>query len=377
MTLEEAKKIEEGTDIVMSCLDGHPIATVVENESEKIGMIVQVKDREGSLLLLMPEHLVKGATSLQAIDFTEEIKIPNGEDIPSFVKRAMVKLGSLAGKVEHTRIGNNVSQYRIDIKDDAQKKNTKPFDGNIGVELIKRIKLHDEYQNGKGIQTAIMCTKEGHLGMAFISVEPFHVFESIRAMLIGNEFPEIAFTIVEDNEGLDDTIKVPGCKYFQKIYMKSKGRWWYGILPVDCVDGKTLNYLEPDWANDTWTERMELDLARADFFEKFMNYGYAMGRKINITKYIENDNGWFYEGNFNNDKMDPKVAAFLQAHNLTANDRMQINEILLSHGKGIKMQKDTAGFITVRAGSFYATERRSKTRAFLEALENVIPEITA
>lgn len=370
MTSEEIKQIPEDSDIIMSCLENSPKADIIDTNEK--GVIVQVHERNGDILILKPEHLVKGSDGvIKAIDFQEEMKIPHGESMPAFVKRAIVKFGEMQGsETVHTRIGNNVSQFRVDSKD---KSKATPFTGHIANEITRKIKIHVD--DCDGVQTAIMVTPQRELGIAILTVAPYHVFQSIKAMLSANEFDEIAFTIPEDNTKLDESVQVPNCVLFQKIYMKLKTGWWYGILPVQNVDGKAV-YGEVDWANDIWTERMELDIARADLIEKFMDYGTAMSGKINITKYIETDSGWFYEGNINQSKLDKKIIEFLDKHNLTVNDRKQVNEILVSQGKGIKMQKDGNGFITVRAGSFFATERRSKTRAYLEALENVIPTLT-
>lgn len=370
MTPEEIKQIPEDSEIVMSCLDNSPKADIIRVDTH--GAVVQVHEKNGFILLLRPEHLVKGADGIiRAIDFQEEMKIPHGEEMPAFVKRAIAKFGEMDGsKTVHTRIGHNVSQFRVDSKN---KEKAQPFNGHLADEIVRKIKIHTD--DCDGIQTAIMVTPQRELGIAFLTVAPYHVFQSIKAMLSANEFEEIAFTIPEVNDTLDESVRVPNCTIFQKIYLKLKNSWWYGILPVQNVDGKPV-YGEPDWANDTWTERMEFDIARADMIEKFIHYGTAMDGKINITKYVETDSGWFYEGNINQSKLDQKIIDFLAKNNLTVNDRKQVNEILLAHGKGIKMQKDEFGFITVRAGSFFATERRSKTRAYLEALENVIPTIT-
>jgi len=365
MTEEEVKKFEDGTDIRMSCLEGQPLASVITHGA--LGLIVQVEN-DGGIFLLLPEHIIQGATEIQAIDFEEEVKLPTNGDIPDFVKRAIIRLSGgdvNANNMKHTKIGEHVSAFRIEVKN---KDNKVEFTGNIGDEVIKRI--HSE-ETCDGVQTAMMLNPDGFLGCAFLQVEPHQVFESVKAMKDTNEFRDIAFTIFQENHDLDESVKIKDCKFFQKIYMYWKGNWWYGILPFNADENGKPVFGEVDWANDIWTERMQMDLALADYFDLDIDYGTAFNGKIKVTKYTENGNGWFYEGTVNQEKLSGKLKAFLTENKLSVNDRGAVNEKLRDMGRVIKMEKDKTGFVTVRSGTFFASERRSKTRAYVEALENL------
>ena len=64
-----------------------------------------------------------------------------------------------------------------------------------------------------------------------------------------------------------------------------------------------------------------------------------------------------------------------KVNGLKINNREQVNNYLTGIGKGISLEKDKYGYFTVRCGSFVSVGKRSKTRAYLEALEHVVSAI--
>lgn len=366
----------ENEKIKMTCLEGQPEGEIMRRLKKDNHLIVRVPSIN-KIFLLHEDQTVNGATCLQGIDFKKEIAIPYTESTPEEIKDAIFSFANSIEdldkllQIEKTDLSSNMMAMKIDMTmNDGTPK--VPFNKHIGLEIVDFCKLACD--DMKGVQHGMMVEKEGGLGLMAIIVADYQVFESLKPFCDDEKYKDIAFTIPVVNASVPQKVRIPDCDVFQKIYLRYSGNWWYGILAYKLVDGKAV-FQEVDWANDAWSDRMEADLVRSDIIKKLEDYGTAFNGKIKVQRYIENSNGYFYEGPINFDKLSDKTKAYLTKHNLNVNKREAVNEHLRGIGKGISIDKDTYGFITVRAGSFFAAGKRSKARAYVEALENIVENL--
>lgn len=363
------KKLETGINVKMTCIEGEPEAEVLKILKDHV--LVYATNRK--MFRVNKKSLIEGASEIQAIDFEEELVLPvSTEDIPEEIQKAMFTLTNNMDSIEKKSINENVSAFRFGMGGGKGKGKSEKMTKPLATELIDFIKTYSD--TPYGTQHGMILNKEGHLGILALAIEKFQVYESVLAILKEENCTKVAFTISCENN-IEGALIEGDYNFFQKIYYLTAGNWYYGVLPYKFEKGKSIVFGETDWANEIWSERMEMELMRADMVKKLVDMGRAYNDKIIVKKYVENSEGYFYEGTIDEKKIESKLKSFLEKNNLKINNREKVNEYLSNIGKGISLEKDKHGYFTVRCGSFVAAGKRSKTRAYLEALEHIVTAI--
>jgi hypothetical protein len=278
-------------------------------------------------------------------------------------------------------------------------------------------------KNGEGLKAyhAFMRTTEGKkFTVAALSIYPHEVFDVVK-MLIAKEQPnELIFCLDRDLKrprGIDPKWKKILTMY--KYTGPGKGQWETFLIPFT---GKEVG--EPIRDNVEWNDKLEREIRLAGLADikpnkgsldglmipglkgstmamragssdegikvnaaeeiKSANVGLAYFDKIKIETWNENENGFFYEGQIQKDKLDKGVQLILDRFNLDINnvDQMKkfIKETFLldvsikteanGYYRGVVEGPKDAQFPEGLNKAF--PMRRSKTRAFLEVIETLL-----
>lgn len=198
--------------------------------------------------------------------------------------------------------------------------------------------------------------------------------ESFSAVfgLIQKEKPkELIFGVPMDNMtagGIDMKYKHVFC-----IFRMKNDRWMYGIIPFNTKED--LN-VEPVWNNQFWIERMKAHLGSGGAIQIEKTVGTAYGNKIKITKWLEAPIGYYYEGEILFDKLDDVTKTFLTKHRLDPTNQAQIIKYFEDNNMKLnfdvmKTNGDHSINLMVENTGLMFLDRRSKTRAVLEAIESI------
>lgn len=213
----------------------------------------------------------------------------------------------------------------------------------------------------------ILGTEKKGIAMAGLAVPVPQVY-SAASVIVGREKPtELLFgSYLENmpNSGID-----PKYKNVFLVFRMKRGTWMYGVVGYN--NNKDLNQ-ETDWDNAFWTSRMKALLGTGGAIEIPQKIGTAYNNKINVKIWRETQEGYFYEGDIIESKLDAKTKKFIKDNNLDTNDKKQITNFF--DEKNIPLVfKNRDGFVnlTVSNTKLSFLDRRSKTRAILEALESV------
>lgn len=216
---------------------------------------------------------------------------------------------------------------------------------------------------------------EKKIGMAGLAVPPPQIYSTVSALYKKEKPIELICVVpIENNAtlgGIDPKYKNVLC-----IFRMKRDRWMYGVLGYN--NKKDIQTREPDWNNPYWTERMKAQLGAGGAIEIKEKIGNAYSGKIKITKWLENHRGYFYEGDVNIDKLDEKTKKYIADNNINVEFSKEENRkraIKFFEDKDMKLEfMDTGeGFVNLVISNkgYFFNDRRSKSRAILEAIETI------
>lgn len=218
------------------------------------------------------------------------------------------------------------------------------------------------------------------IAMAGLAMQTPQVYSSAAGIIKKEKPKEIIFGTFIENKLTDGNIDLKFKNVFCIFRMK-RNKWMYGVVGYNTKED--LQQQEPNWNNDAWTTKMKALLGASGAIPIPEKVGTAYGNKIDIKLWRENSQGYFYEGDIIIDKLDKNTQRYVKENNLNLNfsdktnrnkiaDFFEANDMKLDF-KLLDGENHFVNLMITNKG-FIFTDRRSKTRAILEALEALANE---
>jgi len=337
----------------------------------KIGQIAKVyclSDKpEGKVVSI-------GANSI-SIEIAKGVLVVDKDDIVTGPNQILqvLNFSSIKENVKITgeipeKFGNMPQQFANDMMDTIN-----AISGNKEKNMHK-IFMHYLRNSSNNDFFPIPCVfdikKDGHsgIGMAGIAVSIPEVFFSVAAILKKEKPKELMFGIV-----LNNMTKGNIDKKFKEVFCLCRvknDRWMYGVVGYN--EKKDLDK-ELDWDNQFWIEKIKALMGSAGLIPIEKKIGTAYNQKIQIKKWIESPAGYHYEGDVIIEKLDEKTKLFLKDKNLDPNNREQILKYFEDNDMKLDFMDSTDSVVNLMVSNqgFLFMDRKSKTRAILEAIEAI------
>lgn len=344
-------KIEAGSKAIIYCLSGKPEGTIIS-----IGEKNVVVEIERGTMTVDKEDIIEGDGGV--------LKVLNYVSINE-------KETNDGGKKMPKEVANFVDNMMDTVEDAMKDKDEK---GLYHVFMTFTRKSMEE--SGKIFPFPCMFEMEGKkIAMAGLALPMPQLYSAASGLVLKEKPIELIFGSVVDNMktkgGIDPKYKNVLC-----VFRMKRGKWMYGVLGFN---GKAdIQNREPDWNNQFWTERMRAQLGAGGAIEIKEKIGTAYSGKITITKWRESHKGYFYEGDVNIDKLDEKTQKFIKDNNLNMKlgdkeVRGSIMKFFEDQNMKLEFMDTGEGFfnLVVSNKGFVFTDKRSKSRAILEAIETI------
>lgn len=347
-------EIKKDQKIIINCLEGKPHGKIIEaGESTSI---IEMSDK---LLEVENKDILEGPNgTLIAVDFTKELTNTSQQ----------IRHGNMPD--HEVRSANMIAKMISDKMD----KNGPPE--NLDEEIYTKFITTSINSEGNIYPSPVMILNAAHMGIAALGLsKQKELTEAIRAIIADQRPEQIMFGFDRINKGHGVDAKY---KSLFTIFYKSGDNWKYGVLGYNSQED---NSGKIDWDNKYWVEKMQVEMKRDGFIKVAnvkknvstgKNIGTALQKKITIFDYYETEeNGFFYEGIINPEMVSKDVISFLKKKKLDINKIEDVLKMLQGMGYDFKFSQNEKGFYDLNIASLKIslTERRSKTRIYLEALE--------
>ena len=349
-------EIEVGKKVTIFCLADKPEGTIISVGEKTISV-----ELEKGIMTVDKDDIVEGPEMLQVLNYIDiadvQFNRPIGEAAIGERAKFESDMVKTADKFKHSSAKEDAPLLEMFM--DYVKQSVEPSGKLYPQPCIFDMNKGD--QKGIALAGLAIPPQQAYLAIAGILRK-----ERPKELLLGtsvNNMPE---------SGID-----PKYKYVLQVFRmvhefgnsSITKTWSYGVIGYnDKTDIK-----EPDWKNKFWIERMKALLVSVDLVKTTDKIGKAYGGKIEITKWKESNEGYLYEGKVLTNKLDKKTKEFLTANELDPNDSMQIEKYFSDNNMKLDFMDTDDGVINLLISNtgLMFMDRKSKTRAMLEAIEAI------
>jgi hypothetical protein len=338
-------KIEAGAKARIFCLSDKPEGTIISVGEKNVTI-----ELERGTMIVDKDDIVEGNETLQVLNYVsieEKEKDPEHKTSKDkFADNMMSTVEALKGNVKD--LYHIFLHYiRTSIGDDGR---------------IFPLPCIFPMVQGSKTGTALA-------GLALPIPESY---SAIHGLLQKENPKELIFGVPMENmpaSGID----MKKYKHVFCIFRMKNDRWMYGVIPFS---SKADLNADPIWDNIFWNERLKAHLGSGGAIPIDKKIGTAYGDKIKITKWMELPTGYYYEGDIVIKKLDKVTQDYLKANNLDPTNQQQIIKFFEDNNmkldfKFMKTNGDNSINLMVENTGLMFLDRRSKTRAVLEAIEAI------
>ena len=344
-------KIKVGADVVIFCLAEKPKGKIISISEKTVSI-----EFDKGVMVVEKDDIINTPEVLQVLNYVEIKDIKFNRPVTSRDKfeETMIKTSEkFSSKREEADIYGMFMDYIVNTIDDSGSFYPIPC-------------MFDIVKDGKA-----------GIAMAGLALEQHQSYSAVASLILKEHPTDLMFGIIKEshaNSGIDPKFKFTLCvfKLHQKLSLGSiEPAWSYGVVGFN--DKNDFNQNDIVWDNQFWIERMEALLASAFIIKSKTKIGTAYKDRIEIKKWIETHNGYLYEGLVLVDKLDKKTKTFLEENKLDPNNRKQVIEFFKSKDMELDFMPSTNGLVNLMVSNqgYLFMDRRSKTRAMLEAIETI------
>jgi len=357
-------KIEAGSKAKIYCLSDKP-----EGEIISVTDTTAVIKIDRGVLTVDMDDIVEGDEFLKVLNYRSIEEEKNEPEPNSPEKFADDMMATVQALKEDDKDIYKLFMHFIRTSDTVKK------DG-----IIFPLPCIFEMPSGKtleGLEDKI--NTKATIAMAGLALPVPQVYASASGIIKKENPKEIIFATFIENKLSEGKIDP---KYYRVlcIFRMKRNKWMYGVMGYNTKED--LVNQEPDWKNEAWIEKMKALLGSGGAIPIPEKVGTAYGNKIDIKIWRENSQGYFYEGDVVLEKLDKKTQKYVKENNLDLkfsdpDNRTKIMDFFKSKDMTLDfMDTGTGSFVNLMVSNkgFMFMDRRSKTRAILEAIEAVANE---
>lgn len=345
-------KIEKGTKVKIYCLSDKPEGTITNIKKSPDGDIITV-ELANAIITVDESDIIEDSGMLQVLNFIDIKKDPEPKPITN---------------PDETKFNSTIDRLRPSIPDTKDLYELLQYFSSAFIDDGRLFPYPCLFNIGK--QKIGFVEKEGIAVTGFSCPDANTVYTMALGIMATTKPKELLFGVDHKNipnSGIKAKYKHVLCVYFNKDSV-----WKYGVIGYN--NKEDLLDQDLDWNNTFWSNKMKLNLLGIQDENIAIKAGTAYNNRIDIDVWQENEDGFFYEGKILVDKLDDKTQKFLKKNKLDINNYDEVIEFFKKKNMPIEFMNMNDGPFTsimVSNTGLLFMDRRSKTRAILEAIESI------